>query len=97
MGGITLRGDVTTDGQSEFTEWIPHGHKRPRGRPRTRWCIDLIQYVGPTWSHIAKDKEVCKACREGFLLREREDTLTDDDDDDDDKDENDDEDDHDDR
>ena len=20
-----------------ITEWIPHGNKRPRGRPRTRW------------------------------------------------------------
>ena len=32
--------------------------KRPRGRPRTRWCDDLIQYVGPTWSHIARGQEV---------------------------------------
>ena len=30
------------------TEWIPRGQKRPRGRPRTRWCDDLIQYVGVT-------------------------------------------------
>ena len=54
------------------TEWIPRGHKRPRGRPRTRWCDDLIQYVGPTWSHIAKDSKLCKGCREGFLLKEGE-------------------------
>ena len=54
------------------TEWIPRGHKRPRGRPRIRWCNDLIQYVGPTWSHIAKDRRLWRACREGFLLRERE-------------------------
>ena len=55
-----------------ITEWIPHGNKRPRGRPRTRWCDDLIQYVGPTWSHIARDRKLWRACREGFLLRERE-------------------------
>ena len=55
-----------------ITEWIPHGNKRPRGRPRTRWCDDLIQYVGPTWSHIARDRKLWQACREGFLLRERE-------------------------
>ena len=28
------------------TKWISRGHKRSRGRPRTRWCDDLIQYVG---------------------------------------------------
>ena len=28
------------------TEWIPHGHKRPRGQPRMRWCDDLIRCVG---------------------------------------------------
>ena len=28
------------------TEWIPRGNKRPRSRPRTRWCDDLMQYVG---------------------------------------------------
>ena len=54
------------------TEWIPRGYKRPRGRPRTRCYDDLIQYVGPTWSHIAKDRKLWKARREGFLLRERE-------------------------
>ena len=72
---------MTIDGQS-VTEWIPRGHKRPQGRPRTRWCDDLIQYVGPTWSHIAKDRRLWTACREGFLLRERETPLSDDDDDD---------------
>ena len=64
-----------------ITEWIPHGNKRPRGRPRTRWCDDLIQYVGPTWSHIARDRKLWQACREGFLLREERNTLSDDDDD----------------
>ena len=54
------------------TEWLPRGHKRPRGRPRRRWCNDLIRYVGPTWSYIAKDRKLWRACREGFLLRERE-------------------------
>ena len=54
------------------TEWILRGNKRLRGRPRTRWCDDLIQYVGPTWSHISRDRKLWRACREGFLLRERE-------------------------
>ena len=54
------------------TEWISRGHKRPRGRPTTRWCDDLIQYVWPTWRHIAKDRKLWKVCREGFLVRERE-------------------------
>ena len=57
------------------TEWIPRGHKRPRGWQRTKWCNDLIGYVGPTWSHVAKDRMLWKACREeGCLLRERETT-----------------------
>ena len=54
------------------TEWIPTGHKRPRNRPRTRWCDDLIRYVGPTWSQVAKDRKLWQAGRKGFLLRERE-------------------------
>ena len=29
------------------TECIPRGNKRPRGRPRTKWSDDLIQYVDP--------------------------------------------------
>ena len=53
------------------TERIPLGHKRRRGRPRTRWYDDLIQYVGPTWSHIAKDRKLWRACIEGFLFREK--------------------------
>ena len=40
------------------TEWIPCGHKIPRRQPRTRWYNDLIRYVGPTWSHIAKDMQL---------------------------------------
>ena len=43
------------------TEWIPREHKESQGRPRTRWCNDLIRYVGPTWSHIAKDRQVRKS------------------------------------
>ena len=27
---------------------------RAWGRPRTRWCNDLILYAGPTWSHFGK-------------------------------------------
>ena len=53
------------------TECIPCEHKKPRCLPRTRWCDDLIQYVGPNWSHITKDRK-WRACREGLLLRERE-------------------------
>ena len=36
------------------------------------WCDDLIRYIGPAWSHVAKDRKVWKASREGFLLSERE-------------------------
>ena len=61
------------------TEWITRGHKISRGRPRARCCDDLLRYIGPTWRHIAKNRKLWKACREGFLLRER-DNLTDDDD-----------------
>ena len=56
-GRATWRGDVTIDRQL-VTEWIPRGHTRPRGRRRTRWCDDLIQSVGPTWSYIAKDRKL---------------------------------------
>ena len=91
VGHVTRRRDNRWT--IRVTEWISRGNKRPRGRPRTRWCDDLIQYVGPTWSHIAKDRRLWRACREGFLLRERErrerererererNTLSDDDDD----------------
>ena len=57
---------------ARFTKWIPCGHQRPRGRPKTRWCDDLIRYVGPTWSHVAKYRKLWKVCREGFLLKEKE-------------------------
>ena len=53
------------------TEWIDRVHKRPWSRPKTRWCDDLIRYVGPTWSYVAKDRKLWTACREEFLLRER--------------------------
>ena len=68
--------------EKPVTELIPCEHKRARGHQRTRWCDDLIQYVGPTWSDVAKDRKLRKTCREAFLLRERN-TLTDYDDDDD--------------
>ena len=59
---------MTTDGQSE----LQNGHKKPRGRPRTRWCDDSVQYVGSTWSHITKYRKLWKVRKEGFLLSERE-------------------------
>ena len=68
-GQVARRGDNRWT--VRVTEWKPHGHKRPRGRPRTRWCDDLIRYVGPTWSHIAKNSKLWRACREGSSL-ERE-------------------------
>ena len=32
----------------------------------------LIPYVKPNWSYVVKDKKLRKACREGFLLKERD-------------------------
>ena len=37
-----------------------------------RWGNDLIGTVGPSWSHIAKDRKLWQAYREELLLRERE-------------------------
>ena len=54
------------------TEWMPRRHKRPQGRRRTWWCDGLIRYIGPSWSHIVKDRKLWTACRYGFLLRGRE-------------------------
>ena len=43
---------------NRVTEWIPRGYKTPGSLPRTRWWDDLIRYVGPTWSHVAKDRKL---------------------------------------
>ena len=59
------------------TEWILRGNKRPRGR--TRWCDDLIQYVGPTWSHIAKTGGCGEHVERGSSLEREKHPETDDD------------------
>ena len=37
------------------TEWCPWDHKWPRSHPKRHWQDDLEEFVGPNWSHVAKD------------------------------------------
>ena len=68
--GITWREEVTTDGQSQSQNRYLVDIRR--GLTKMRCCDDLIRYVGPSWSYITKDSKLWKACRKGFLFRERE-------------------------
>ena len=42
------------------THWMPEGGHRRRGRPRRRWCDDLIVCAGQMWHETATDRRVWK-------------------------------------
>ena len=67
---------MTIDGQSESQNGYPVEIKDLEADPRTRWCDDLIQYVGPTWSHT--DRGCGEHAERGSSLGRS--ALTDDDD-----------------
>ena len=48
------------------THWTPEGGHRRRGRPRRRWCDDLVVFAGQTWTDIAQNREVWKENGEAF-------------------------------
>ncbi|KAJ8705946.1 hypothetical protein PYW07_010723 [Mythimna separata] len=48
------------------THWMPEGGRRRRGRPRRRWCDDLIVFAGQTWPEMAQDREMWKEKGEAF-------------------------------
>ena len=68
MGGP--RGEETwqLDGQSESQNGYPMEIKDLEADQEQDGATNLIQYVGPTWSHIARDRKLWQACREGFSL-----------------------------
>ena len=56
---------------SELNEHEPCQEKQQTSSQSVLFiCGELI--IWPSWSHIAKDRSLWSACREGFLLRERE-------------------------
>ena len=61
---------MTTDEQSESQNGYPVDIKYFEADQDRDGAT--IRYVGATWSHVAKDRKLWKACREGFLLRETE-------------------------
>ncbi|WKX88927.1 hypothetical protein Q1695_008512 [Nippostrongylus brasiliensis] len=48
------------------TEWLPRDHKRPLGRPPTRWADSFAKPFRkrslPHWMQVAKDRAVWKSC-----------------------------------
>jgi endonuclease/exonuclease/phosphatase family metal-dependent hydrolase len=47
--------------------WWPREDKRSRGRPRRRWCDDIIQMAGPTWPRLAADRTGWHMMEEAFV------------------------------
>ncbi|WKX91158.1 hypothetical protein Q1695_009751 [Nippostrongylus brasiliensis] len=48
------------------TEWLPRDHKRPLGRPPTRWADSFSKSFRerslPHWMQVARDRAVWKSC-----------------------------------
>ncbi|WKY03659.1 hypothetical protein Q1695_004984 [Nippostrongylus brasiliensis] len=48
------------------TEWLPRDHKRPLGRPPTRWADSFAKSFRerslPHWMQVARDRAVWKSC-----------------------------------
>lgn len=42
----------------KITEWTPLNKKRSVGRPRIRWCDELVKGAGVNWSTKAKDRDL---------------------------------------
>ena len=40
------------------TEWTPRNYSRKPGRPKTRWRDDLVNEIDPTWSRLARDRNL---------------------------------------
>lgn len=59
-----------TDGRwsKKVLHWYPRDAPRNRGRPRCRWCDDIVAVAGPTWSRIAQDREEWRKMEEAFTL-----------------------------
>ena len=45
-----------------LTEWRPWDHKRPRGRPPTRWSDPMVKCYGQTWTRLAKRRDEWRRC-----------------------------------
>ncbi|CAH0577743.1 unnamed protein product [Chrysodeixis includens] len=40
------------------THWTPDEGLRRRGRPRRRWCDDLVRFAERSWPEIARHRKV---------------------------------------
>ena len=41
---------------SRLTNWLPRDHKRPLGRPRTRWDEPMVILFGQRWKQKAQER-----------------------------------------
>jgi len=47
---------------SDIIKWNPKGKKR--GRPKTRWTIDLVKYIGNIGTEMAEDWKLWSSKRD---------------------------------
>ena len=52
------------------SEWTPREWTRKPGHPKTRWRDEMKKHLGSTWTRMAKDKDLWRHSREGFLHHE---------------------------
>ena len=61
----------TTDNRwsERVLHWYPREGTRPRGRPRRRWCDDIIELAGPTWTRQAQERDKWKVLEEAYARK----------------------------
>ena len=47
--------NATDNWANEVLSWVPIG-KRNRGRPKTRWSVDIRRMYGNNWREMAQDR-----------------------------------------
>lgn len=58
----------TTDGRwsERILHWYPRDTTRPPGRPKRRWCDDIVEIAGNTWTRRAKDRRDWQTMEEAY-------------------------------
>ncbi|KAG7297047.1 hypothetical protein JYU34_019980 [Plutella xylostella] len=57
-----------TDGRwsERVLHWLPRDGRRPVGRPKQRWCDDIVEVAGHTWTRTAQERKTWKYMEEAY-------------------------------
>ena len=54
---------------SVVLNWTPRNLRRPRRKPKDRWNIDIIKYLGVAWHREAQNRDNWRTLGEAYIRR----------------------------